>query len=158
MTSIKKLLGIVILFVLSVTLHLACSTDSGNRQTRIMTSSFGSTLSHNTGQNCMSCHHPGGSGDGSFIIAGTVYDSTGSSTMPNVLVSLHSEPDGMGAKLAEIEVDELGNFYTTETFEFGDGLYTGVTGNTATLYMQSAITNGACNSCHGVDTDRIRSK
>ena len=55
----------------------------------------------------------------------------------------------------EIQVDGKGNFYTTETIDFGEGLYTLAEGNTNTEHMNSKITSGQCNSCHGISTDRI---
>lgn len=103
----------------------------------------------------MSCHTSGGSGEGWFNIAGTVYDSLKTSTLPNATVRLYTGLNGTGSLKITVEVDALGNFYTTENIEFGGGLYTSVEGNSDIKYMHPVITTGQCNSCHGVSTDPI---
>ena len=106
----------------------------------------------------MNCHVQGGDGEGWFVLAGTVYDSLKTSTLPNSTVKLYSGPNGTGNLVATIEVDGLGNFYTTNSINFGSGLYTSATGNTTTKHMNTAITTGNCNSCHGGSVDRIWTK
>ena len=103
----------------------------------------------------MGCHASGGSGEGWFSVAGTVYDSLKTSTYPNATVRLFTGPNGTGNLELTVEVDALGNFYTTENIDFGNGLYTSVEGNSDIIHMNSIVTTGQCNSCHGVSTDRI---
>ncbi|HAF30185.1 MAG TPA: hypothetical protein DCG75_14180 [Bacteroidales bacterium] len=111
--------------------------------------------SHNTGQNCMSCHIAGGSGEGVFSVAGSVYDNSKESVLPNASIRLYTDANGTGNLVATLLSDKNGNFYTTETIDFGSGLYVLAEGNTTSKNMISSITSGACNSCHGVNVDRI---
>ncbi len=126
---------------------------SENNETKISAQGGGS--SHNMGQNCMSCHKQGGSGEGWFSAAGTVYDSLLTSAYPNAVVKLYTGPDGTGTLKKTIQADAKGNFFTTEAIDFGTGLYPSVSGGSITKYMSSAITAGQCNGCHGVSTDKI---
>ena len=111
--------------------------------------------SHNAGKNCMTCHVSGGSGEGWFVAAGTVYDKQQANVYPNATVKLYDAPNGGGNLVATIEVDAYGNFYTTKDINYGSGLYPAVQGGSTTQYMGSMITKGACNSCHGVTTSKI---
>lgn len=141
--------------IMSVLILLqSCESDEieGNEE---MISSYNETESHKMGQNCMSCHKSGGEGEGWFNLAGTVYDSQKSSTYPNATVRLYSQPNGAGSLITTIEVDGLGNFYTTANIDFENGLYVSVSGDKATEHMLSPILSGQCNSCHGTSTDRI---
>lgn len=126
--------------------------DEGNES---MVSMNYETESHNAGKDCMDCHKSGGSGEGWFTVAGTVYDNEKTSTYPNALIRLKTGPDGSGEIIKEIEVDGLGNFYTTQNINFGDGLYVEVIGNENTKAMGSKINNGRCNSCHGASIEKI---
>jgi len=118
-------------------------------------SSIGSTESHHAGQNCMSCHLQGGSGEGWFQVAGTVYDNSKLTVYPNSTIKLFTGPNGTGTLKYTVQGDALGNFYTTESIDFGGGLYPSVQGSASTKHMTSAITSGQCNSCHGSSTDKI---
>ena len=140
-------------FIISLIIVLqACEKEGGNK-TNI--SELNSKKSHNMGQNCMNCHKNGGEGEGWFLAAGTVYDSLKTTTYPNTTVKLFTGPNGTGTLKHTIQVDGLGNFYTTETIDFGSGLYPAVVGINSTKYMSSSTTNGQCNSCHGSSTDKI---
>ena len=72
-----------------------------------------------------------------------------------VLVGMFSVRDFDGRYGRSINGDAKGNFYTTETIDFGSGLYPVLQGNNSTNKMSSSITTGQCNSCHGVSTDKI---
>lgn len=116
----------------------------------------GSSRSHNMGQDCMKCHKPGGGEAPVWNVAGTVYNQALTSTNPNATINLYTGPNGTGTLKYSINVDALGNFYTSSTTDFTGGLYPSVTGSTATNSMSTAITTGACNSCHdGVSRSRI---
>lgn len=131
-----------------------CEKENEENETNI--SRYGDDDSHNMGQNCMNCHKSGGAGEGWFNAAGTVYNAAFTNVQPNGTVKLYTGPDGTGTLKYTIEVDAKGNFYTTEDIDFGSGLYPGITGTSGDVqYMSSAITNGACNSCHGVSEDKI---
>jgi len=145
----KALLALPLLIMVVL---LSCEKENGN-ETKIST--YNSSDSHNTGQNCMNCHTSGGEGEGVFEVAGTVYDSQKTNTYPNATVRLYSGPDGTGDLIATIQVDQLGNFYSTEGINFGSGLFVSVQGETQTRYMPTSLTTGACNSCHGSSVGRI---
>lgn len=131
----------------------SCEKEENENETKI--SSYGSSESHRAGENCMTCHKSGGSGEGWFTIAGTIYDDTKISTYPNATVRFYSGPDGTGDLEAIVEVDQLGNFYTTEPIDFGSGIYVLVQGDQLTNNMNSKVNNGQCNSCHDKTNDRI---
>lgn len=135
---------------------IVVSCNKNEKATNI--SSYNETESHNMGQNCMNCHKSGGKGKGIFQAAGTVYDSTLSVTLPNTTVYLYTEQGGNGTLKHTVEVDGLGNFYTTESIDFGDGLYPTIKGATTSKHMSSPITSGQCNSCHGVSTSKLWTK
>ena len=147
--SVIKLLVITTIAIIG---FQSCEEENGN-ETKI--SYNNSTESHKAGQDCMTCHKSGGSGEGWFTVAGTVYDESKEQVKPNVIVKLYSGTNGTGDLVATIEVDGKGNFYTTEKINFDNGLYTLVESNTDIQHMTSSITAGSCNSCHGNLFDRI---
>ena len=133
----------------------SCEKDE-NEANETKTSTHNATESHNNGQNCMTCHVSGGGGEGWFIVAGSVYGKQQANTYPNATIKLYTKSNGSGTLKASIEVDGLGNFYTTEDIDFGAGLYPVVVGtNGAANFMQSAIATGQCSSCHGITTGNI---
>ena len=106
----------------------------------------------------MNCHIQGGGADGIFSVAGTVYEESLNSVLPNSIVRLYETSDFNKDPVAVIEVDSRGNFYTTESINFGEGLYTSAEGPTMEIFMESPITSGSCNECHGNNTERIWAK
>ena len=137
-------------------LFFASCEKNENNETKI--SSYNETESHNMGQNCMSCHKQGGSGEGWFTLAATVYDSLQTSPYPNSTIKLYTGPNGTGTLKHTIEVDGNGNFYTTQEVNFDAGLYPVVSSNNGTNYMSSPIYSGNCVSCHGNSTSKIWAK
>jgi hypothetical protein len=113
--------------------------------------------SHNLGEDCMKCHKSGGTGEGHFKVAGSVFDSTFINANPNTTINIYSEPNGGGKLLKTMEVDGLGNFYSTQKIKkLNKGAYPSVVGHDGVeRYMSSALTKTNCNSCHGVTTARI---
>lgn len=104
--------------------------------------------SHNAGRDCLACHRD-------FSVAGTVYRDSGS-TAPGATVRLTTAPDGGGTVVLSLSADASGNAYTSQRVVFGSGLYVDVAGGAdARRAMKSAITSGACNSCHDA-SNRIR--
>ena len=151
---------ILIISILTVGMLISfssCKKDENEENETNISSNYDNE-SHNIGENCMNCHISGGSGEGWFNVAGTVYDSTKTNTYPNIQIKLYTERNGMGDLVKTVEVDAKGNFFTTEDIDFGQGLYPAAEGNLITKYMHSSITSGACNSCHGVSTDRVWTK
>ncbi len=122
-------------------------------------SSYSESESHYAGQDCMQCHKSGGDGEGNFKVAGTVYDSSKTVVYPKTTVKLYTEPLGGGDVIKTIEVDALGNFYTTERVKFKKDVYPSVIGiNGDEKFMGTPITTGSCNSCHGISTSRLWAK
>ena len=144
------LLTVLILFPLIA--FLSCNHSKNIEDNN---SKHGSTESHNQGMNCMQCHKKGGEGEGWFYIAGTAYTNNGQLPAPNVTLLLFTEANGQGVVKKTVDGDALGNFYSTDILGFGTGLYPAVVYNNDTLYMGSSITQGSCNSCHGVSTPKI---
>ena len=108
-------------------------------------SSFGDDESHYEGRNCMECHYPVGSGDGSFSAAGTLFGNHGDD-----IIRLYNALSG--ALVAEIEVDDLGNFYTTESIDFNNGITIEVeTEDGEVEAMEREIYFGSCAVCHNPD-------
>ena len=150
MIKIKNSLSLFV-FGMLVFAMVSCKKENAK-----VISANSETKSHNMGQNCMNCHKSGGEGKGVFKVAGTVYNAALNQTSSNGTVYLYSGSNGSGTLVATIEVDGKGNFFTTETVDFGSGLYPVVMGpGQDKHYMGSTITNGECNSCHGVSTSKI---
>ena len=147
----RKLFLLVALFAASMIAFQSCDRDEN--ETKI--SSFTSNESHKAGENCMACHVSGGDGEGFFKVAGTVYNEQNTSVYPGATIKLYDGPNSTGTLVASIQVDENGNFYSTEDIDFSSGLYPSVVGSNSTEHMPSATTTGACNSCHGGSVDKI---
>lgn len=149
----KKLHFVFLFFAVACIAFIASCNKEGN-ETNI--SHAGGTESHNMGQNCMNCHKSGGEGKGWFQAAGTVRTADFLSYYPDAVIRLYTGINGTGQLKATIYGDAKGNFYTTESIDFSQGLYPSVTGSSgSTQYMQETTTSGACNSCHGVSTDKL---
>ncbi len=146
MKQLILLLGVFLLFT-------ACEKENEN-ETKI--SKNNTDESHNTGKNCMNCHKNGGSGEGWFTVAGSVYGSSLTNPYPNAIVRFTTSAQNTGTLVKSIEVDALGNFFTTETIDFGSGLYVSVLGTSGEVkHMSSKITTGQCNGCHGNTVSKI---
>jgi hypothetical protein len=161
MTKLNIFKALKLLLVLSISGITACggSGSSGSGSTG-STGSTGKT-SHFAGQDCISCHKTGGSGEsgGVFKVAGTVYKSGGVQT--NATVKLYVV--NTNTLVASLETDNSGNFYTTESvqgiFE-GNGLVSGVDvvveGSSGSMNnMPGTVTEGSCNFCHGNSNGNI---
>ena len=119
-------------------------------------SQYNSNNSHYSGLNCFNCHSGTGEGTSCFAVAGTVFDKNKSGTKSNPTVRLYSKPDGAGVLIKTIEGDELGNFYDGNADGLGVRFYPVVISPNGSIQkMLEPITTGACNSCHGITTDRI---
>jgi len=155
---VRGVLQMSLLLVMTVMLASGCGGggNSGSDSDSESTSTLGDNDSHRSGQNCQSCHRPGGDGDGVFTIAGTVFDGNNPTVVkPNVIVRLFALPDQSSALIKEIEVDAKGNFYTTAAIPFGTGLFAVVVdGTMSSPFMTAPVTasDGACNSCHDGNT------
>ncbi|NOQ71723.1 MAG: hypothetical protein GQ574_06975 [Crocinitomix sp.] len=159
------------LFLLSILTFMSCAKDKtepyeeavpadivieGGGEYKL--SSYGDMESHNMGLACASCHYSGGTGEGWFTIASTVYDESLVTTYPNTTVKLFTGPSGTGDLKYTFEVDGRGNFYSSSTINLQSGLYPAVEGDLTTQYMNSPIVTGNCTSCHGNTTSEIWTK
>ena len=134
---------------------------SGEKVNKLI-SQHGTTTSHTDerrGSNCMDCHVQGTGNPYIYAMAGTVYQQADPTQVyGNATLYLYDRADGKGNLIATIEVDNNGNFFTTEPIDFTVGLYPAIVGN-ANLdpaYMPASTTTGECNSCHdGAGTSRI---
>lgn len=134
---------------------MASCTEGGEGNSTQVSKNDG-TRSHNNGRNCMDCHVKGGGGAGWFTAAGSTYKTDAQTSNKNGIIKIYDKPNGGGNMVASIEVDGLGNFYTTKGIDFGSGLYPSfesASGNT--MYMAQTTITGACNSCHGISTPHI---
>lgn len=142
----------LILVMLCLIVLNGCDDDSGGTgENRFLISYYDSDDSHHAGENCMDCHHAGSDVNGWFTVAGTIYEPNQSIPNPNTTIKLYTDPAGTGTLVKTIEVDALGNFYTTETIDWGEGLYVEVLGKNEYQYMLQPNTSGECNHCHTGD-------
>lgn len=134
----------------------SCDDDSKNKCGKTLYSRNNESESHNMGQNCMNCHKSGGNGEGCFLVGGTIYESNKTTRVSGGNVKFYTGPNGTGTLVTTLEIDKLGNAYTTNSVDFGSGLYPVVTSaGGQTKYMGSSTTTGSCNSCHGVTQDVV---
>ena len=134
---------------------------SGEKVNKLI-SQHGTTTSHTDerrGNNCMDCHTEGTGNPYIYTMAGTVYQQNDPTQVyPNATIFLYDKVNGKGNLIASIEVDNNGNFFTTESINFTEGLYPTIVGNSslAPLHMPASTTTGECNGCHtGAGTQRI---
>jgi hypothetical protein len=119
-------------------------------------SAHGDRRSHNMGQNCMGCHQTHGPGKGLFTAAGTVYGSDDAPAAGGS-IELRTGPQGGGDLVLAIEVDDNGNFFTTEPLPLPDqSLFPFVRApGGGAAFMPFPTISGACNVCH-VGSQRVR--
>jgi len=154
MQNKKRILGLVSIFFLIAVASQSCSKETSEESNP--DSSGNGQKSHNMGQNCMNCHKNGGQGEGTFLLAGTIYKGQSSTVQPNGTVKLYTGPNGTGTLKTSLSVDGNGNFYTTGNVDFSGGLYPIVIGTSGNVQqMGFSVTNGQCNSCHGSSTAKI---
>lgn len=142
-----------ITFILfSFSLFINSCKKNKDKNCKIYNVSSSSKSSHNNGQNCIECHTYGGKGEGCFNVAGSMYNSIDKTPMKSGYINLHTEANGKGTLKAKINVDQSGNFYSSDIGDIS-GLYVSITGTKGEVsYMSQPLTTGACTSCHGNST------
>ncbi|MBT3998863.1 MAG: hypothetical protein HOK94_02165 [Candidatus Marinimicrobia bacterium] len=125
--------------------------DDDDDDIETLESSYYDDESHNNGQNCMSCHIAGGEGEGIFTVAGSVFKSDFINPYPNATVNLYKSD--LSSIIYTLQVDGLGNFYTTESVDLSFGCLPQVSASGNTVQMATATTVGACNGCHNGITE-----
>ena len=93
----------------------------------------------------MNCHYQAGNGEGWFTVGGSIYGN-----YRNGFVDIYSDQT-LNELLLSIEIDQLGNFYTTEPIDFPtEGLVVGVRDAQGNVeFMSDPLPHGQCNLCHG---------
>ena len=132
-----------IITLISILFYGCEKFDESENKNKI--SRYDSSESHEDGTNCMSCHYTEGKGEGWFTLNGNFQKST---------VELTKQKDSVS--LIKVEVDRLGNFYTTKAIDFTNGLYTGVRSSSGIIvYKEEKIFSGQCNLCHGTNVKNL---
>ena len=155
MRRMRRMFKIFIFLSFASIAIYSCTHISGT-----FVSSNGSMAGSSMKDNCMDCHQKGAT-QGGFTVAGTLFQSDSIKRYPNGFVELYNQPpDSLGTPtdtvIARIDVDGVGNFYTTHPIDLSQGVYPRVTSSLGyKRSMQGPITSGACNSCHGVSTANI---
>ena len=151
----KRMFGVIMLCAVASIVIYSCTHVSGT-----YVSTNGSMAGRSMQGNCMDCHKRGAT-EGGFTIGGSLYQSDSVTRYPNGFVDIYSQLDTLGkavdsSLIAHIEVDGVGNFYTTHDIDLSQGFYPVVTSSEGYKKTMSTVTtNGACNSCHGVSTSNI---
>jgi len=149
---------ISILLILSIVGLMACS-HYDEIQKNSKESKANEDESHNSGQDCMSCHNKSGNeaaSEGWWNVAGTVYNDN--KLANNVTVELWSEPNGKGFRILNLVSDKKGNFYTNKIINFNGGCYPLIKNGTKTKAMLSVFKGGmSCSNsnCHGGLIDQL---
>ncbi|MCX6246811.1 MAG: hypothetical protein NTW10_03665 [Bacteroidetes bacterium] len=149
----KRTSFLIFFLLFSSVVFYSCKKNKAGSGSK--TSSYNDTGSHNVGSACMNCHNPGGENRYWWTVAGTVFKPDSASLNPNSTIYLFSGSGGTGNLILTLPVDGKSNFYTSNSFRFGTGLYPEVKSSSGEVRsMQSSTTNGNCNSCHN-STNRI---
>ncbi len=141
-----KITTLILVFASTVFATLpGCEKEREDNE--LLISSFGEDESHHRTENCMNCHYSEGNADGWFTVAGTALGGN------QITVELF---DHAMRPIKVLEVDDIYNFYTTESVDFSGGLRVGVRNQNGTIeMMEDKIYYGACNQCHGHTTSTI---
>jgi hypothetical protein len=114
-------------------------------------SKSGERKSHNVGRNCMECHQAKGPGKGRFRVAGSLFVESTRAPSEGGVLELRAGPKPDAALVLRVEVDALGNFFSTEALPFPDqALFPSVKNADGSLVnaMPFPTISGACNQCH----------
>jgi hypothetical protein len=97
------------------------------------------------GSDCNGCHQQGGPAEvRSWTVAGTVFrGASGTAGAATAAVTL---TDAHGV-VTQLLANGAGNFYTAEPVSFPARV--AVSSNGVTHTMETPVTSGSCNSCHG---------
>lgn len=118
-----------------ILLNISCKVDGPKSSTY-------NSSSHRAGKSCNGCHTQA-------EVFGTIYDSTQTNAVSNVIVKFSTASDSSGLIKSSLEVDKSGSFYTTEKIAY-KGLYALVQypDGSHTQFMNIPIDSGDCNGCH----------
>lgn len=118
--------------------------------------------SHNSGQDCMKCHHDNSSEASSsgtwWYFAGTAYNNDGTPATSGK-VELWSDSLAQATLIYSVPIDRNGNFFTSKIFDFKSGVYPKLVSSISSAHdaiMKPhlvSFNNASCNSCHGNNSD-----
>lgn len=151
-TYVKSLPAFIFL---SALILIACSHYDQLERDGIVSTSNAS--SHNSGENCMRCHHDkkNEASEKWWNVAGTVYYNNGDIASSGGTVELWTEPGGTGKLVYRLPIDNSGNFYTQKISNFRDGYYPIIIHGNDTTHMTGKVSGDdvykSCNSCHGLN-------
>jgi hypothetical protein len=151
----KKLFFSLGFILLSCMVFFGCKKNNEDTSTQ---SKHNETRSHKNGTDCLVCHTSGGAAsEYKWIMAGSVYQTGEISANPNGMIYLWSGVSGTGDLKATLQVDGLGNFFTTASVIPSSPVYPQVINATGSAFknMPLPITTGNCNGCHGISTGKI---
>jgi len=148
----KRIVNLIMLPLGFGLLFFACEKEGACDEYNVSQSN--GSKSHNFGDNCMQCHQSGGEGEGCFVAAGSVKNAALTAPATSGQVEFYTLPNGGGTLKYTVQIDAKGNFYSTEAMTL-TGLYPAIKNATGTMYMGSALSTGACNSCHGNSTGSL---
>ncbi|MFP4543730.1 MAG: hypothetical protein ACOCZW_02885 [Bacteroidota bacterium] len=157
----KRIMIIMMMKVSVILISCAEGTAPGgddvlNNGPEVVISENGDDGSHKNGAMCMSCHTRGGTAEGWFTLAGSIYLPSGEPA-ENGWIELYTGKNGSGTKINSTEVDAKGNFYTTRKIDYTAGLYAVIiSADGKPTFKNSAVTHGNCNSCHGITAPKIK--
>lgn len=153
----RKNILIFLIVLLQLLLGVGCDSSDEDDDNGTKISLHNTNDSHNSGHACLNCHDVSSSNEYKFRIAGTVYNLTETAVYPNATIYLYTSANAGGSLVATVEVDALGNFYTTQSIDWGNsGLYPVVESSQGTRFMSTPTSNGNCNGCHtGNSVSRI---
>ncbi len=137
--------------LISILILVAACEKFSKIEIKTQISEHGSDESHFNGRNCMNCHYTEGqNSEGVYTLAGSMYGNTDNATVELYETTSSAEPFKI------IEIDALGNAYTTEEIDFGDGIYVAVRSESGNVsFMEDKLFNGQCNLCHGTNVQEI---
>lgn len=147
----------LLLFIMAMIIVSCSHYDELNKNGK--ESITGSTESHNSGKNCMTCHNQSGneavSEGGWWNIAGTAYNN--GAIANNGFIELWTQPNQKGKRIYQLPIDAKGNFYTAKIVNFEGGFYPVLLDKDKNPIdsMNTKINTGNCSSCHGVSTNLI---
>lgn len=100
----------------------------------------------------MSCHIAADTATYNFAVAGSVFKSDKTTPSPNGILYFWSEFGGTGLLVATLEIDAVGNFFTTSSILPAFGAYPQMRGTSGAIKTMPILAyTGNCNSCHGVN-------
>lgn len=149
--------GIGLIYFQSCTHNVKSPGNTPGTGGKTRESVYGNDESKTMSGKCLSCHKSGGTGDGIYTIGGTVYKEDQITKYPNIDIKFYTGPNGTGTLVKTLQVDGVGNFYSTKSLDLSLGLYPAVDNKNGQVeYMNQKLTTGDCNSCHNSNpTDYI---